>query len=442
MQHSETIEKLGVPTVALVTEAFADQCRNLIYESGFPTQRLFFTPMPITGKDNAYGQQVINGKDPVTGKVLWDEIVEGLTVDHPDDQKTGSIITQRPAQYGPDTPEKINQLLQDKKYTDYLPVNLPTLSAVNEMLKGTSHNRDEALGRMRSTNYWRYRSYTVENVACAAVMAGCKPSYMPVLLAVAKSQTPAWITSTHSFGAMYVVNGPIRKEINMNSGIGALGPFNHANATIGRAITILSKCLTNIGHAGTAYMGTTGNNTNYNNMCCAENEEELPPGWNPYHVQRGFKKEQSTITRIGLWDFIQADPSFEWSLLEQLPNCFLKSQMSQGATAIFDPVAAGRLYGEGATSKEFVSQYIIKNTLVKVKDYWANSYEIQNFVRPTAMLGQGSMAQYWTRHPDLMMPFFARTNNVQVVVVGGGTQQFWQIASGTPGAPQDIDVWR
>ncbi len=442
MQHSETIEKMGVPTVAIVTEAFKDQCENLKYESGFPTQRLFFCPMPIAGTSNEYNATVVRGNDPVTGKPLWDEIVSGLTVDNADDQKTGEIVTQRPTNYGPDTPEKLDQLLQDKKYTDYAPVVLPTLSKVNEMLKGTSHKRDEVIGQMRSTNYWRNRSYTVENIAACAVMAGCKPSYMPVVLALAAKKSPAWITSTHSFAAMGIVNGPIRKEIGMNMGIGALGPFNHANSTIGRAWTILSKCQTNLGYNGAAYMGTTGNSINYNNMFCAENEERLPQGWNPLHVQKGFKKEDSTVTTLMIWDFIQADPSFEWKLLEQLPNCFKKSQMSQAATAILDPVAAQRLWDEGAKTKEDFSKYVIDNTLIKVKDYWSQSYEIQNFVRPTAMLGQGSMAKYWTADPESMMPYFSRTNNVSVIVVGGGTQQFWQIASGSPGAPISIDAWR
>jgi hypothetical protein len=442
VQHSQTIEKMGVPTVAVICDTFKDQCQNTAYETGFPPQRQYNVPMPIAGKSNEYCKQIIDGNDPVTGKPFFQELIDGLTIDGPDDQKTGTIEAPRPTTYGPDTPEKIDQLLQDKKYTDYLPVVLPTLSKVNDMLKGTSHKRDEAIGQMRSTGYWLNRTYTVENIACAAVMAGCKPSYLPVVLALAARKAPAWITSTHSFAACCVINGPIRKEIGLNSGLGALGPFAHANSTIGRAWTILSKCQTNVGYNGKAYMGTTGNSINYNNMCCAEAEEFLPSGWNPLHVQKGFKATDSVVTSVGIWDFVQADPSFEWSLKEQLPNCFRKSQMSQAATAILDPVAAGRLFDEGIKTKEDFSKYVIDNTLIKVKDYWTQSYEIQNFVRPTAMLGQGSMAKYWTADPESMMPYFARTNNISVVVVGGRAQQFWQIASGSPGTPVSIDAWR
>ena len=173
---------MGVPTVAVVTEAFKEQCENTRYEQGFPTQRLFFCPMPIAGTTNEYNYQVVRGNDPITGKPLFQEIVDGLTIDNPDDQKTGEIITQRPETYGPDTPDNLNQLLMDKKYTDFLPVVLPTLSKVNDMLKGTTHDRDEVIGQMKSSGYWRNRTYTVEMVASAAVMAGCKPSYLPVLV--------------------------------------------------------------------------------------------------------------------------------------------------------------------------------------------------------------------------------------------------------------------
>jgi len=233
-----------VPTVAIVTESFSDQCTMCKIEGGFPTQLLYFTTHPCTGMPMEVTDQYVRGDDPVSGRPLWDEIVEGLTVANPDDQKTGIQEFPRAATIGPDTPENIEQLFQDNKYTDYLPVILPTLARVNEMLTGTSHARDEEVGKMRSTGYWPYHSYTVEEVACAAVMAGCKPEYFPVCLAIAKTQSTHTSTSTTSFSSMLVVNGPIRNEINMNYKCGAMGPYSHANATIGRFWNILSRTQT------------------------------------------------------------------------------------------------------------------------------------------------------------------------------------------------------
>jgi hypothetical protein len=102
------------------------------------------------------------------------------------------------------------------------------------MLKGTSHQPDKLVGRLRPTAYREFWELTVEKVAVNAVMAGAKPKYLPVILAHAASGITARSSSTTSLAMTTVVNGPIRDEIGMSSGIGALGPYNHANATIGR----------------------------------------------------------------------------------------------------------------------------------------------------------------------------------------------------------------
>src|SRR5687767_12737036 len=101
--------------------------------------------------------------------------------------------------------------------------------------------------------------------------------------------------STSSSAAnMVVVNGPIRHEIGMNWGTGALGPFNHANATIGRAYGLLSQNLQGGSVPNLTYMGSMGNNLAYNNVTFAENEEENP--WEPFHVQHGFDAGDSTVS--------------------------------------------------------------------------------------------------------------------------------------------------
>ena len=93
---------------------------------------------------------------------------------------------------------------------------------------------------------------------------------------------------------MVVVNGPIRKEIGMNWGIGAMGPYNHANATIGRAYGLLSQNLQGGSMPGVTFMGSQGNNYTYNNLTFAENEERSP--WEPLHVQKGFKPTDSAVS--------------------------------------------------------------------------------------------------------------------------------------------------
>ena len=93
---------------------------------------------------------------------------------------------------------------------------------------------------------------------------------------------------------MAVINGPIRQQIGMNWGIGAMGPYNHANATIGRAYGLLSQNLQGGSVPGETYMGSQGNNYAYNSITYAENEERSP--WTPLHVQHGFTTSDSVVS--------------------------------------------------------------------------------------------------------------------------------------------------
>src|SRR5438552_5141388 len=143
-------------------------------------------------------------------------------------------------------------------------------------------------------NAWEY---TVEKVAVNAVMASARPEYFPVILALAASGASARGSSTSSMAAMAVVNGPIRHELGMNAGIGAMGPYNHANATIGRAWGLLSQNLQGGSEPGQTYLGSQGNNYAYTSITFAENEERSP--WTPFHVEHGFAADESAVSPFG-----------------------------------------------------------------------------------------------------------------------------------------------
>src|SRR5919106_3646097 len=125
-------------------------------------------------------------------------------------------------------------------------------------------------------------------------MAGARPEYFPVILALASSGVSARGSTTSSMAAMAVVNGPIRQEIGMNAGTGAMAPYNHANATIGRAYGLLSQNLQGGSLPGITYMGSQGNNYMYNSVTFAENEERSP--WEPFHVQQGLRTTDSAVS--------------------------------------------------------------------------------------------------------------------------------------------------
>ena len=253
-------------------------------------------------------RDVINGNNPITGKPVMQEIVDKFTKPlTAEEKKTGEIIRDKGPATFTDTPEKLQELFMKNRWTDYLPVVLPTEALVNNMLKGTSHAPDEIVGKMSPTNtgtYFEYWTFTVKDVAINAVMAGCKPEYLPLLLAVSSTGKEAISVSDNSFVDMMVINGAIRDEIGLNSGVGAMGPYAHANTTIGRAWSLIAINLGNCGKVGTTYMGVVGNPMNLINIVIAENEKESP--WEPFSVRKGFKKNENIASLFEGWGVLSA----------------------------------------------------------------------------------------------------------------------------------------
>src|SRR5882724_10343528 len=207
---------------------------------------------------------------------------------------TATFERTTPRTVEPETEDNLQRQFLENNWTDGLPIVLPTEKRVAEMLAHTSHAPDEVVGRMQPTEFRGKWEYTVEKVAVNAVMAGAKPEYFPVILALAASEVSARGSTSSSSAAMVVVNGPIRREIGMNWGIGAMGPYNHANATIGRAYGLLSQNLQGGSEPQITYLGSQGNNYAYNSVTFAENEERSP--WEPFHVQHGHKPEESVAS--------------------------------------------------------------------------------------------------------------------------------------------------
>src|SRR6188474_249634 len=260
-----------------------------------PTLRQAYTPHPVVDQSAAHLRGYIDGNDAISGRPFMQEVLDGLTSPLEDADLTGlSFERTTPRLVDPDTEDNLHRLFEENRWTDMLPIVLPTEARVEAMLTGTSHPRDKIVGRLRPTVFREAWEFDVEKVAVNAVMAGARPEYFPVILALASSGITARSSSTTSFATIPIINGPIRNEIAMNSGIGAMGPYNHANATIGRAYGLLSQNLQGGSLPQITYLGSQGNNYAYNSITFAENEERSP--WEPFHVQHGFRSEESVVS--------------------------------------------------------------------------------------------------------------------------------------------------
>jgi hypothetical protein len=407
-------------------------------------ERFTFVPHPIAGTSAAVCRKYLEGNDPATGKPVLQEIIAALTAPvSSEDKKTGFIERPTPRLVEPDTVNNLHRLFLENGWTDGLPIVLPTEARVAEMLKGTSREADEEVGRMRPSSPHELWSYTVEKVAVNAVMAGAKPEHFPVILALASTGVTSLSTSTTSFACMVVVNGPVRNEINMNSGIGALGPFSHANAVIGRAWTLMSINLGAGGKAGETYMGSQGNNYNYNNLCIAENEEALPPGWKPLHVQKGFKPEESIVSTFMGWGFTHPDQSMEKGFHPQIHFWLKFVSPFSSVTLLLDPTIILQLKNnEGFDSKEQLIEWIYRNTTVKVGDWMDNFYAVQNFVLPMGRMGREPIASWMKLPKDAEIPQFSSPSRITILSLGGGTNLFWQAGDFGYLSSASVDKWR
>jgi len=405
--------------------------------------RFSFTPFPVVGMPRATLRRYIEGHDPVSGKPFARELIDGLTepLTSRETDPVRPMRTPRPRLVEAGAEEALERLFLENGWTDGLPIVLPTEERVAEMLTGTAHPPDEVVGRMSVTTTQERLEYTVEKVAVNAVMAGARPEHFPVILTIAAMQEPAFPSSTTSFARMAVVNGPIRKEIGMNAGVGALGPFNYANSVIGRAWTLMTINLADA-RLGETFMPSQGHNLNYNNMCCAENEEACV--WEPFHVEKGFRSDQSVVSLFRGWSVINSmgaansiRPASEETVI--LLKAF--SALRSAATLVMDPLVAKGLKQQGFHSKRELSQWLSEHVEVPAGQYWGADV-IYALVAPLARQGAEPYAS-WARLPnDALIKPYHDPSQINVVIVGGETNPLWQTTDFLYMQSGLVDTWR
>jgi hypothetical protein len=416
----------GVPSVGVHADAFARLVDSVTRVNGMPRARRAFVPTPVMGRSPAELRTYIEGDDPVRGRPFMAEVLEALTTPVPEDDLRGVSFDRSTARLvEPDSEENLQLLFQENGWTDYQPIALPTEARVQAMLAGTSHAPDEVVGRLRPTHYREAWEFTVEKVAVNAVMAGARPEYFPVILALAASGFTARQSSTSSMSAMVVVNGPIRNEIGMNSGIGALGPYNHANATIGRAYGLLSQNLQGGSVPGVSYMGSQGTAFAYSSVTFAENEEKSP--WQPYSTLYGFGPEDSTATIFYVWGNVWTEGLREtWA--EKVQGMLAALEPFMGAILVIDPIVAREFGERGLDSQHKLIQWVHENVRIPARRYW-DYYTTRNFVNEDALLGIEPYATYLRAEADDLVPVF-EPHKLHVVVAGGSTNGQWSAFSG------------
>ena len=288
------MEKAGIPAVGIAAQSFARSWQACVDGWGQPTTAYVVIPHATTGQQPEFIRNMVDGQ--------VDAIIQGLTTF----PVSGGPVTARKTggatevftvemDASPDGISAVNRFLDERDWSDGLPVIPPTPELVERMLAGTSRSPQDVLMVMEPG----FGVATVEKVAINAVMAGCRPEQFPVLLAAIDCLAQPELNhrdmqvSGHTEAPLILVNGPVAQRAGINCGTSAMGPgvVNSANTAIGRALRL---CLINIGYckAGTGDPNFIGLPTKFG-MCIAENEELSP--WQPYHVDLGFQPTRAPL---------------------------------------------------------------------------------------------------------------------------------------------------
>lgn len=312
------------------------------------------------------------------------------------------------------------EVAYERGWTDGLPVIPPTRELVAPFLAVTDRLPDEVVAVLPP----RGGRATVEKIAINAVMAGCKPEYFAVILAAIAAisderfSLQGVLGSTHMATPVLVVNGPVRDQLQINHGCNLLGPGFRANATIGRAVNLVQR---NIGgsYPGTTSKSVFGQGGRF--TCCFAEDEEANP-WEPLHVERGFRAEDSTVTAYpGASPQPIYNPGADehWAMLDTMADGMaalgnVQLRVMGDTMVVFSPHHV-RLLAQGGLKKSDVKQYLFERARRPVEAVGL-------------MLGKTYGAdlkrKLWPRWlnfeaPGAMVPVVRRPEDILVLVAGG-----------------------
>ena len=308
--------------------------------------------------------------------------------------------------------DQVNEQLYRLGVTDGLPIVPPTAERVAAMLNGGKP--DKLLARLPPAG----GEATLYRLAICAVMAGCRPEYFPVLMAVTKAVSQSEFnllgiqTTTGTATPLMIVNGPIVRMIGLNAGCNALGPGHRSNATLGRSLSLV---LQNIGGAlpGRIDLSTMGQPGKYT-FCIAENEAKST--WDPFQVSRGFNPGQSTVTVVGASGTMEVKDDRSKSATSLLTT-FAQSMMNAGSLGGKSLLSGGEplflispehaaIIGREMTRQQ-AQVFLFENARLPLS---ALSPEVADFVRQTRR-------ENGCADEDLKVA--ERAEDIMLIVVGG-----------------------
>lgn len=314
----------------------------------------------------------------------------------------------------PDDLDAINRLYRERRWSDGLPIVPPTEARGARMLSGAGRGRHEVVARVAPG----YGAATVERIAINAVMAGCDPGALPVLIAATEAVAdPAFNlqaiqATTNPVAVWLVLNGPLARRLEVNAGFNCIGQGSWANATLGRAMRLI---LQNIGGAlpGEMDRATHGQPGKFT-FCCAENEDNHP--WQPLHVERGFAAGDSTVTVVGAEGTMNMNTHSKSAgelarvIAETMIHPASNEYVHGGEPWLILGSEHADIFRREGWDKARVKQELWLRSRMAVKQLDIKEIDRARASR-TAELGE--------LHDETLLPIAPRPEDVQIIVAGG-----------------------
>ena len=414
------IEKLGIPTVSIVQEQFVLDAKASGEAFGLKNPSLAITPYAFSNLNEGLVQEAIDQ--------IIEQIIEGLTKGSSEPSEDAEGMVSPPGQeevieFGGrdrfECFEKMNDRFLDWGWGDGFPVFPATKESVERQLEGTERNPDEVVIEKFPPGM---ASATVKNIAVNTAMAGCRPDFLPVVIAAIESMHDPDIDlrvmamSTGPHAPLFVVNGPMAKRLNINSELCALGPagpnrLSFPNVVIGRGVRL---CLINIGNCypGIMDMDTIGSPTKFS-MVLAENEEDNP--WEPYHIEKGFGNDESTVSCCYGTSLVEMC-DLESDCAEGLMNTFARhiTGIAGISFTYYNPMILlapdhARILDRDGWKKDDIRQYLYLHCKISAEQYRRSA------------CAPFPVERKWLEAADskAMVPLYKGPEAFQVVVAGG-----------------------
>ena len=310
--------------------------------------------------------------------------------------------------------DRVNDLFYARGWTDGLPIVPPTEERVQAMLEGMPWRGAEELISIVPP---RMGAATMRHIAVNAVMAGCRPEYLPVIVAALQAVSEPEYglahrqTTTHAGAPLMIVNGPIVERLRINCGRGLFGPGWRANATIGRALRLV---LVNLGGAGPGVDASQTGHPGKYTYCIAEYEAANP--WEPLHVELGFAREQSVVTVVNteaphsMTENIQTDPD---EIVRTFASCMatlgVNNLYSQGTPVLVLGIEHAQHIASAGWSKRDLKQALFE----RARQPWG-------LVKNRGKSKGPRFPEFVDRSDDSSMVPIVREAADLVTIVGGG----------------------